>query len=425
MRAGTEVPRLSRRTWPAPPPDPVRQVHLGPGAFFRAHPAWCTALAGDGWGIAAVGRTPASTAALAEQGGLYGVLVRGEGGDRARVLGAVSATADLTGLGALLADPAVAVVTLSVTEAGYAPGSPVLAALAAALARRGEAPLALVPCDNVAGSGPLLRDRLLALAPGLAPLVDDGTLTCPSTVVDRITPAATDQDRRTAAGLLGVDDRALVVTEPDLEWVVEGDFPAGRPAWERAGARVVADARPFATRKLRILNAGHSLLAYAGGAAGHRHVHEAAADPRLRGAVEALWAEATRWMAPAEAAVVDRAYLDGVLRRWSNARLPHPLAQIAADGAAKLGQRAAPTLLAAAAAGVAAPATCGLVAAWVSSLRGATPLVAPDAREAELGRVRRGPPAAAARAALAVLDPRLAGEASVVAAVAAQVPRSR
>jgi fructuronate reductase len=420
--------RLSRSTAPtAGPAWPTRAVHLGPGAFFRAHQAWCTSVAGDGWGIAAVGRSAPSVTDLGEQDGLCSLLVRAPGGDRVELVRSVSEVATLAGLPGLLRDPSVAVVTLTITEAGYAPGSPVLTALAAALEERmsvtGGAPLSVVPCDNLAAAGRVVAERLLAAAPGLAEPAATGGLAFVSTVVDRITPAATDADRAAAAALLGLDDEAAVVTEPAFEWVIEDRFPGGRPAWERGGAQLVADPAPWSIRKLRVLNAAHSLLAYAGGASGYAHVHEAAADTALMAGVTALWDEATAWMPGDAAALVDEAYRRGLLARWSNARLPHRLAQIAANGSAKLTQRVVPTLLAA---GAAAPASAEVVGAWVAHLRGATPFAVHDARAGELAPVRdAGSILEAARRALAVLAPELADAAGLAAVVAEAADRYR
>jgi fructuronate reductase len=417
--------RLDRRTWPAGPPWPVRAVHLGPGAFFRAHQAWCTSLAGDGWGIAAVGRSAASTSALVVQDGLCTALVRGPAGDDVRVLGAVSTAATLQGLSALLREPTVGVVTLTITEAGYAEGSLVPAALAAALEERlaatGGAPIAVVSCDNLAGNGRVLAERVLAVAPVLTGPATSGELTFPSTVVDRITPAVTAADLAAVEAALGLEDRAAVVTEPTLEWVLEDAFPGGRPQWERAGARLVDDVAPWSVRKLRVLNAGHSLLAYAGGARGHRWVHEAIADPELLDAVRGLWSEAVAWMPPAASALVDGPYLGHLLDRWANARLPHALAQIAADGSAKLVERVAPTLRSG---GASCPWSAAVVGAWVAHLRGATPF---EARDVGTGTATAVAGVAtldgAARAALDALDPALDAIGGLRTAVAAAAAR--
>ncbi len=132
-----------------------------------------------------------------------------------------------------------------------------------------------------------MRDLAAEIALDLPDVVDQVDFV--STVVDRITPRATAQDRASLALATGRHDAAPVVTEPFSEWVLQGDFPSGRPSWESVGARFVADLAPFEQRKLWLLNGAHSLLAYAGGVRGHQTVAEAVADPRCRQEVEQWW----------------------------------------------------------------------------------------------------------------------------------------
>jgi fructuronate reductase len=412
------VTRLSRRGDGWGPAAPVRLVHLGPGAFFRAHPAWYTELAGDGWGIAAV--TPRSddlVGVLGAQDGLYTVLVRAPDVDSALVVGSISAVVsgrDPTWT-ELLARPEVGAVTLTVTEAGYRPDSPTLAALLDGLDRRrqaGAGPLTLVSCDNLSGNGRVLADLLLGLAqrrrPDLAAFVE-AQCSFPDTVVDRITPAARPEDLAAVERLTGFRDDAAVVTEPFSEWVLEDRFPAGRPAWETAGARFVDDVRPFQDRKLRLLNAGHSLLAYLGGPRGHAFVHQAVADPTVHGELLALWAEARRYLGPA-AGVGAGEYCEVVEGRWSNARLPHSLAQIGADGSLKLRQRLVPTVLAARDAGVVPGAAARVLGAWIAHLRGHGSLPFHDRQADQLAGVHDSPLDVAVRLALEVIDARFADD---------------
>ena len=409
----------------------MRQVHFGPGAFFRAHTAWYAAHADPDWGVAAVApRSPAAIDQLGPQDGLYTLMVRGPDGDRLEVVPSVSGVqvAADGGWRDLLTRPEVAVVTLTVTEAGYQPGAPVLRLLADALLRRVEAggpPLSVMSCDNISANGPLLA-RLLgeAAPPAVRDWIDAGGCAFPSSVVDRITPAATPADRADVQAELGLEDRAATVTEPWTEWVVEDRFPAGRPDWPAAGALVVSDVTPYSQRKLRLLNGGHSLLAYVGGARGYLYVHEAAADEALQSEVRALWDEALEWMDPASRPGLDD-WLAQVRVRWANSRLPHRLEQIATDGSTKLAERVVPTIRAAVERGASAPVAESLFAAWIAHLRGATPFAVHDARIAELGPVMNGSPAVAARTALEVLGlddlPAVARE--VAALVRAQASR--
>jgi fructuronate reductase len=405
----------------------VRVVHLGLGGFFRAHQAWYTQHAPDGaqWGIAAfAGRSAALAQALAGQDGLYTLVTRAPDGDRFEVVGSVAAAhpaGDRDAWLARLASPAVAVVTLTVTEAGYRPGPEGVAGrLVEGLAARRAAdagPLTLLPCDNLAHGGA----RLAAVVTGQARRTDPSLLpwlaesvsfaTC---VVDRITPRTTDADVRAVAAATGVDDPVPVVTEPFSEWVVSGAFPAGRPRWEDAGVRFTDDLTPFEQRKLWLLNGGHSLLAYAGSARGATTVAQAVADPVVHGWLEAWWDEAAPHLKqPAEELAGYRAAL---LERFANPRMEHRLAQVAADGSQKLPVRVLPVLRAERAAGRLPPAACRVLAAWVCHLRGLGPPV-DDVRAAELEPLARGPLPEAVRRVLAALDPDLGADEDLVATV--------
>lgn len=327
-------------------------MHLGLGGFFRAHQAWYTAHAADAgdWRYEAyAGRSPAPQPAA------YTLVIRSDDGDMTEeitVIGAAHPATDEAAWVADLASAEVAAVTLTITEAGYA-GGPAIARLLAGLdARRraGAGPLALVPCDNVAANGALLRRRLLDAAGGeLAAWIDE-SVTVVSTVVDRITP-------RPAPAA-----HPVVVTEPWAEWVLAGAFPAGRPAWD---ATFVEDVTPYEQRKLRLLNGAHSLLAYAGSIRGHATTPEAIADDVLRGWVEAWWDEA----AP-HVALPTGDYRAALLTRFGNRRLGDQLARIAEDGSQKLPLRVVPVVRAERAAGRLPLAGAGILGAWVEHLRG-------------------------------------------------------
>ncbi|MEP6629888.1 MAG: mannitol dehydrogenase family protein [Lapillicoccus sp.] len=400
------APRLSR-SGAGRPAAPVRLVHLGVGGFFRAHQAWYTEHASDAadWGYAAfTGRSATVADVLGEQDGLYTLLVRGPGASEPEVVGALTAVHpgdDVDALRAYLASPDVAVVTTTVTEAGYRRdesgrldlGSEAVRHDLAVLtgdvegvatttpgrlvdglrARRdaGAGPLAVVPCDNVPENGAMVADVVRDLAgrvdPELAAWVDDH-VSFVTTMVDRITPRTTDADLDEVRRLTGVDDRAVVVTEPFTEWVLSGDFPGGRPRWEDAGARFVDDIHPFETRKLWLLNGAHSLLAYAGSVRGHETVADAMADPEVRGWVDEWWTDAVRHL-PLPADELD-AYRQALVDRFENPRMRHLLAQIAADGSQKIPIRVLPALRAARADGELPSGATRVIAAWVAHLRG-------------------------------------------------------
>ncbi|MGY1743024.1 MULTISPECIES: mannitol dehydrogenase family protein [unclassified Blastococcus] len=432
---------------------PVRAVHLGLGAFSRAHQAWYTdrAAGEDPWGIAAfTGRRPDLAEALTAQDGLYTLVTRGADGDRFDVVRSVvraHAADDTAAWLAALADPAVRVLTTTVTEAGYSrlpaggldAGHPQVAADLAALRADPEAPvrsvparlvagllarraadagpLTLVPCDNLPDNGAALADVVRGAAeavdPTLPAWIADQVATA-TTTVDRITPEPTAADRDLVAAATGVDDRAPVVTEPFSEWVIAGDFPGGRPAWETAGAVLTGDVTPFEQRKLWLLNGGHSLLAYTGGLRGRATVAEAVADERCRALLEQWWALCTPHLTvPREEAA---AYCAALLERFANPRIRHALAQIATDGSQKLPVRLLPVLRRERAAGRLPGPAVLVLAAWVAHLAGAG-LPVQDVRAGELTDLAAGAPADAAPRVLGALDPALAEDTDLVSAV--------
>ncbi|GAA4185159.1 mannitol dehydrogenase family protein [Gryllotalpicola kribbensis] len=330
----------------------TRLAHLGLGGFFRAHQAWYTeranALPGaDPWRYTAfTGRSPALAAAMTAAGNRYMLIERGAEGDAATEIGAVSASFagdNADAWAGVFADPELAVVTVTVTETGYdSTRSPAPARLLAGLAARraaGGGPLAVVSCDNLAGNGEVLHSTVVRLAeasdPDLARWVERNA-TFPSTMVDRITPHSSDP--------------LTVITEPFSEWVLAGSFPAGRPAWDRVGARFVDDVAPFERRKLWLLNAAHSTMTYLGLLRGFETVDEAWADDEIRATVEQLWAE-VRPVLGFEGAETDAA-LAALRTRFANPRIAHRLDQIARQGREKLEQRQRAIMAARAAAGL-------------------------------------------------------------------------
>ena len=440
--AGRDVPvspALDRR------PD-VGIVHFGIGAFHRAHQAAYTADALEAapgpWGICGVApRRPESVDQLAPQDGLYSHLERGADGDRLRVYAPVREV--LAGFEsparvvARLADPAVHVVSLTITERGYPrdgelaadlgghPPRTALGQLVRGLQARaagGEAgPVTVLCCDNLPRNGAMLAGlvedacaRLPAAEGGPAGEWIAAHVRFPDTVVDRIVPAATPADRADAARVLGLDDHAVVVSEPFREWVIEDAFAGPRPAWERAGARLVPDAAPFEALKLRFLNGTHCALAYLGLPAGARTVHEAVARPDLAVVARRLIDEDLAPTLTPAAGLEPAAYASAMFERFGNGRIAHRLAQIAMDGSRKLPQR----LLAPARdrldAG-AEPRWIALVtAAWGEHLRGGDDVHDELAGPARAALDRAGGPAARARALLAldgVFGAELAGSA--------------
>ena len=450
------LPRLNRRLHKAAKP-PVRIVHLGLGAFHRSHQAWYTTQAGDAadWGIASfTGRRPDAAVALAEQDGLFTLVERADSGDSFAVVGSIVEAADgadVQWLAELVAAPATAMVTLTVTEAAYRlgadgqldtkasdvasdlallasgsgnPSTPLGRLVFALAARRaaGAGPLAVVCCDNLANTGTVARNAVTGLAAAwdadLAAWVE-ANVSFVSTSVDRITPRTTENDVAAVEAACGYRDNSPVVAEPFTNWVLSGDFPAGRPGWEDAGAVFVDHIEPFENRKLWLLNGAHSLLAYAGQLRGRTTVAEALADPECRTAVESFWDEAEANLSGVAAGGADLqipAYRDALLARFSNARIAHHLAQIAMDGSTKLRMRAVPVLQAERAQGRSGTAAARMIAAWIDF--GATADNFHDPLAAEVAEANKLAGSERIEALLALVDPALAADDAVVDLVA-------
>lgn len=362
---------------PAYDPRVVRPgiVHLGVGAFHRAHQAVTLddILTTDPqWGIVGASLRRADMRdALAPQDDLYTVAVRSGEGTALRVVGSIRqilvAPEDPETLLKAMCEPAIRIVSLTVTEKGYChdpatgdlnpdhpdvkadlqnPRAPTSAPglLVEALRRRREAkivPFTVMPCDNLPANGPTVQ-RIMAQ---YAALLDDGLarfverdVAVAGTMVDRIVPATTDADTAEIAAALGVADAWPVVTEPFTQWVIEDRFPTGRPDFGAFGAEMVADVEPYERMKLRMLNGSHSTLAYLGYLAGYQTVSETMADPAYERLVSDMM---TREIMPTlEMPGTDLGgYRDALIARFHNPALKHRTWQIAMDGSQKLPQR--------------------------------------------------------------------------------------
>lgn len=392
-------------------------VHLGIGAFHRAHQAWYTdhAMAAGDRDFAITGvslRSSTVAEQLNPQDGLYTVTERSANGVETRLIGAVHDVLVAPGQRRQvidrLAGPGVSIVSFTVTEKGYcrsADGSLDFAEverdsfyplLADALRQRraaGLAGLTLLSCDNLADNGcqlaRLMSEYLDRHEPQLRAWFE-AECACPSTMVDRIVPATTDADRADLAARTGLEDRGAVMTEPFSQWVIEDHFAGPRPRWERVGAELVGDVRPYETAKLRLLNGAHSLLAYCGLRRGHTFVHQAIADPVVRSLVEALMQhEAAPTVAAAPGQDLTR-YAADLIARFANPALNHRLIQIAMDGSQKLPQRWLETLAINQQNGRECPAILAGLASWIAHLRGANGPV--DDPRAEVLRIAAGSP---------------------------------
>lgn len=447
---------LSRKAARSRPAAPVRHVHLGLGNFFRAHQAVYTNLAPDaeGWGIAAfTGRSPDLADAMASQEGLYTLITKGRDGNRFDVIASVSMAHHADDLGSwlhYLSSPATRIVTLTVTEAAYfrnedggldhdaaavasdvaslrSGSHPPLRSIPGRLVggfaarRRADAgPMTVVPCDNLSNNGAavsrVVADLAARVDPALAAWIEE-SVSFTTTMVDRITPRARAADELAVEQSTGIHDRCPVVTEPFSEWVLQGDFPGGRPRWDQAGAQFVDDVMPFERRKLWLLNGAHSLLAYAGSIRGHATVAEATADDVCRDWLEQWWDVSSRHLdQPAE---MTRDYRSALLERFSNPTMRHRLDQIAADGSQKLAERTLPVIVLEREEDRMPLGATRTLAAWVLHLRGLGAPVTDPAKDVVVP-LAAGTLPDAVRRVVTFLDPQLGADAAVTTAVITQ-----
>ncbi|KAA9009399.1 mannitol dehydrogenase family protein [Histidinibacterium aquaticum] len=405
MEAGLpDSPRLSRRG-PAPAPG---IVHLGPGAFFRAFNAVYTedamAASGGDWGIVAVSlRSATARDQLEPQGGAYTSISLMPEGPRARVIGSIVevlvAPEDPGAVLDRMTDPSTRIVSLTITEKGYChfpssgeldpehpdilhdlaePDSPrsALGFLVEALARRratGQGPFTVLSCDNLPSNGHLARRVVIAMArlrdEELADWIER-EVPFPATMVDRITPATTEDVVARLEETEGYRDPACVQHEPFKQWVIEDRFVAGRPDWAAAGAQMVRDVEAHETMKLRCLNGTHSTLAYLGYLARHETIADAVADPPFARLCEKLWAEEIVPTVPQPEGEDLARYTAALMERYRNPQIRHLTWQIAMDGSQKLPQRILGTVRDARSAGRVPAGLCLAVAAWMRYVGG-------------------------------------------------------
>jgi fructuronate reductase len=377
-------------------------VHLGIGAFHRAHQAVYTddalAEAGGDWMITGVSlRSPEVARQLNPQNGLYTLLTRGAEGVEARIIGGVSkvlvAPEEPKAVLAALAAPQTKIVSLTITEKGYGldpktggldpehpsvvddlgdPRHPrgAVGFIVEALWHRREAGLpglTVLSCDNLPSNGKvakrLVTEFAVRTAPDLADFIS-GNVTFPSTMVDRITPASTARTFADVERLVGRSDPGAIETEPFTQWIIEDDFVAGRPEWEAGGALFVGDVAPYEKMKLRMLNGSHSMLAYAGFISGYRYVRDVMGDAALSALVARHMRAASATLDPV--AGVDLAHYAEELRtRFRNPAIAHETYQIAMDGTQKLQQRLVEPALVALDRGQPVDAFAFAVAAWM------------------------------------------------------------
>ena len=301
-----------------------RIVHLGLGNFHRAHQAFYTELAmnteGIQWGIVGASiRSPRMRDRLKPQDYLYTLVERSKAGYQCRVVGALVdvlvAPENPPELVKAMAAPCVEIITLTITEKGYcqdsakgeldlnhpdiradlsalhSPRSAIGFLVSAARVRmESERPgFTALSCDNLPANGRLLEASVLTLAQEVSPELADWishNVSFPCSMVDRIVPAGAPEDQGWVAERLGLIDAAPVITEPFSQWVIEDDFVAGRPAWDKVGVELVHDVEIYELMKLRMLNGAHSLLAYLGYLAGFEYVDQAMTESAFVGLLE-------------------------------------------------------------------------------------------------------------------------------------------
>lgn len=405
-----------------------RIVHIGLGAFHRAHQAWYTSRVDreQNWGIVAfTGRSPEAAEKLAVQDGLYTLVTRDSNGDSYQIIDSIVRAEDGNDSEKFveaITNSNTAIVTLTITEAGYGMDAaghvdsnnppPALHRLAVALETRRRANglgIAIVSCDNMPSNGALLKIAMSDLFASFgADSVDwlNEKVSFVSTSIDRITPKTLDSDIELVEKATGWLDNSVVVTEPFSDWVLEGEFPLGRPQWERAGAKFVDDIEAFENRKLWLLNGSHSLMAYLGQLRGHETVAQAIADDFCLEQVQQFWNEAANHLT-AEGLDIPN-YRAALLERYANERIAHRLAQIAIDGATKLRVRIAPVAKAEIAAGRSAVGCATAIAGWVAYVVKNEKVQ--DSQSAEIARALSGNKAGVEQRLVSVIDLQLAND---------------
>jgi mannitol 2-dehydrogenase len=347
-------------------------VHVGVGGFHRSHEAMYVdrllAAGHTDWGICGVGTQPFDrrmVEVLTAQDFLYTlVLKHPDGRVEPRVVGSIVehlyAPDDPEAVVERMAAPTTHVVSLTITEGGYlvdpvtgrfAPSQPavlldlqpgavpstVFGLVTEALVRRRERglrPFTVLSCDNIQGNGHVAREAFSAFAslrdPELGAWVRSD-VAFPSSMVDRITPVTSDEDKAALARDFGIEDGWPVVAEPFEQWVLEDDFSDGRPPWDEVGVQLVEDVAPYELMKLRLLNAGHQAIGYLGHLAGYRYTDEVCRDPDFARFLLAYMAdEATPTLQPVPGVDLG-AYRRTLLERFGNPHVRDTLARLCAE----------------------------------------------------------------------------------------------
>jgi len=388
-------------------------VHFGVGGFHRAHEAmYLDRLMSQGqaleWGICGVGVLPSDrrmAEALDAQDGLFTLVIKhADGTYEPRVIGSLVqylfAPDDPEVVLAKLTDDATRIVSLTVTEGGYnidavtgrfrpdtpevardlAPGAvpaTVFGLITEALARRraaGLPPFTVMSCDNIQGNGDVARHAFAAFAALRDPELGDWVgreVSFPNSMVDRITPVTTDADRDEVARRFGIDDRWPVVCEPFTQWVLQDEFPLGRPPLQDAGVQLVDDVEPYELMKLRLLNASHQALCYFGYLAGFRLVHEVAQDRLFADfLLSYMRREAAPTLAPVPGVDLER-YQQQLIERFSNTEVRDTVARLCAESSDRIPKWLLPVIRHNLATGGEIERSAAVVASWARYAEGA------------------------------------------------------
>ncbi|UFU05400.1 mannitol dehydrogenase family protein [Ruania halotolerans] len=387
-------------------------VHIGVGGFHRAHQAmYLDRLMAEGkaldWAICGLGLLPGDVRmrdALLAQDGLYTLVAKHpDGRSEARVIGSIAdyvfAPDDPEAALSRMVDPAVRIVSLTVTEGGYnvhpvtgefdlknaavradlEPGAAPTTSfgyVVEALRRRREAgtpPFTVMSCDNIQGNGEVAHRMFCAFArakdPDLADWIER-VVPFPNSMVDRITPVTTDDDRAHVAKTFGIEDAWPVVTEPFTQWVLEDSFVSGRPPYEEAGVQVVDDVTPYELMKLRLLNASHQALAYVGYLSGYRLVHEVCQDELFAQFLRAYMdREGTPTLRPVPGVDLET-YKSTLIERFSNAAVRDTVARLCAESSDRIPTWLVPVIRENLAAGGDVTLSAAVVASWARYAEG-------------------------------------------------------
>jgi fructuronate reductase len=358
----------------------IKQLHFGVGRFHKAHQAFYNhrmleaGLTQD-WGLASMSlRSPDASDSLRIAGCQYHLMMASASGAKIEKIGSIRETLfplKMRGrerMQDIFKSNDLRLVTLTITEKGYLSTEPdsAISLLYDGLERRRKvdgAPLTIISCDNLSKNGDLLKSKVYSLASSEMLSWLEKNVSFPNSMVDRIVPETTSEHRQAFKKITGSDDSELVATEEFTQWIIEDKFAGEKPPLEKVGVELVADVLPYEKMKLRLLNAAHSFLAYAGQLEGYQYVHHAIDDPVLNKTVRALWNE-TLQVVPLPKEKL-QSYCERLQNRFRNPFLMHSLKQIAMDGSQKIPIRIIESIRESALRGETVEARSKVVNAWL------------------------------------------------------------